>query len=78
MKTSITMTFSEDDHEGDLKMVCHARDLYMSLLEISEYLRSQEKYNDNLGEDGLKAIEGVREHFFDILGNNGISLAMFE
>ena len=66
MKVTVKYTFPDD--KNDFRLDMKAKDLALSLWDISQYLRNVEKYEN--GDD----IATIRENFYTILSDYDINL----
>ena len=71
MANKITIEFIDDIEAAQMAM--NAPNLYAALRETNEMLRSIEKYDD-LNEDQHFQVLAIRQKFFDILTDKGITL----
>ena len=72
MKAILEFNLPEDN--DDFTMATKATSYSLALWEISQFLRSEIKYNEQLSEDAYDQVVKIREKFHDILNDNNISL----
>ena len=72
MKAILEFNLPEDNEE--FTMATKVSSYSVALWEISQFLRSEIKYNEQLSEDAYDQVVKIREKFHDILNDNNISL----
>lgn len=68
------LEFNLPDDQEDYDMANKAVSYKVALWEISQYLRSEVKYNEQLSADAYDQVVKLREKFHDILNDNTINL----
>ena len=71
MKARLTFNLPDDQHEFDLAV--QSGKMYSALWDISQELRTLWKYEE-LNDDEFKIVEKIRDKFYEILGDNQITL----
>lgn len=71
MKATIEFNLPDDQHEFDLAI--QGGKMYSALWDISQDLRKLWKYEE-LSEEEWKMVERIRDKFYEILGDNQITL----
>ena len=72
MKSYLVFKLPEDAVE--FKTACDGSKLYSVIWEMTEYLRSQLKYNTDLSEEAQKTLDSVKEKLYSILEDQGINI----
>ena len=72
MEAQFTFNFDEEEDRIDFEIHCQAQKMLCVLDELERYLRNQRKYTEAPKQD---SIEEICEKFYDLLGDNGVSLA---
>lgn len=69
------LEFNLPDEKDDFTAATKGIDYWLCLWDLNDYLRHECKYNANAwGEEGYRALETVRNKFFDILNGRNCSL----
>lgn len=71
MKARLTFNLPDDQHEFDLAV--QSGKMYSALWDISQELRTLWKHEE-LSEEEWKMVERIRDKFYEILGDNQITL----
>ena len=71
MKAKLTFNLPEDQVEFDFAM--QGSKMYSALWDISQELRTIWKHEE-LSEEEFKMVERIRDKFYEILGDNQITL----
>jgi len=74
MKTQLTFNFDDEDNEDKLKRIINTDSAYMSLWDMSQWLREHYKYHEEHSEEVLDFIDKAREEFYNIMERNDIDL----
>lgn len=76
MKKTISFEFNDDDSEDILFRIVHADDAFASLYDITQWLRSEYKYNPENDKHGevISFIEKAREKINEIMSDHYIDL----
>jgi hypothetical protein len=72
MKAIIEFELPEDN--GQYKIHNMASDMYSFIWDLSQHLRSEQKYNDKLTNEQDIYLEQLREKFYEFLGDYNIDL----
>lgn len=77
MKAILEYDLPED--QSNFNLAVKSWELWHVLWELDNFLRSNTKYApDDMSSDEFKAYEKVREEFYRIMNDNGVSLSMVE
>lgn len=63
-----------DDDRTELEIFQQARQMYLALTEIEDYLRTKTKYNQTDNDEALETYSKVRERVHEIIWENKIDL----
>lgn len=76
MKAVIKFFYDTENYEqlAEIELMRKAGDYKSVLWDLSQHLREQLKYNEELSDDAQKALEEVRQLLFDLINDHGISL----
>lgn len=75
MKNKLTYHFNLPEEREDMKIVLNAHEYRAALINFDEWMRSQLKHNtDNLSEEQIDILQKARDKFYEILGDEEISL----
>jgi hypothetical protein len=68
-----TLEFNLPEEEAEFDFAVQGGNMYAALWDISQELRTLWKYEE-LNDDEFKIVEKIRDKFYEILGDNQITL----
>lgn len=73
MRTELKYTFSNNDDGSDFYIITKARDMYFTLWDFDNYLRSALKYPDDRDKKlSIKTLEIVREKLYEFMDEHDV------
>ena len=74
MKTELKFMFDEDDSEDKIHRLTNCDGAYIALYDFQQFLRSEEKYNDDLPEEVYDYLDILRTKLYDVMEENNVNL----
>ena len=68
------MKFNIPEEINEFKLAEQGAESHIALHEFSEYLRQLYKWDESISEDNVKFLEIIRERFFQIVNDCGLTL----